>query len=238
MLNRPWFATFVLIILCLFTSQAFAGNVVGKINFKGAKPAGTMIKMSADPKCVKMHSGKDVPSEQVVVNSNNTLRYVFVHVKKGLEGKSFPTPNDKKTIDQKGCMYNPHIFGVMPNQPIEITNSDPTLHNIHALPKAAGNSPFNIAQPKQGMKMVKTFAKVEMPVKIKCEVHNWMAAYACVVDNPFYAVTDDKGNFEIKNLPAGEYELEAWHEKYGTQTIKVTVGASDTKTADFTFEAK
>ncbi len=235
-MNNRRFFLIVLSALALMISQTYAGNVTGKINFKGAKPATSMIKMSADPRCVKMHPGKDVQSEMVVVNPNNTLRYVFVYVKKGLEGKTFPKPTEKKTIDQHGCMYTPHIFGVMPNQPIEITNSDPTLHNIHALPK---NSPqFNIAQPKQGMKMVKTFAKAELPVKIKCEVHNWMASYACVVDNPFYAVSDDKGNFEIKNLPAGEYELEAWHEKYGTVTMKVSVGASDTKTADFTFEAK
>jgi hypothetical protein len=236
MSQKMWLAASVLTLFFVASSATVAGSISGKINFKGTKPAASMIKMSADPKCVKMHSGKDVASEMVVVNANNTLRNVFVYVKKGLEGKSFPKPTEKILLDQKGCMYIPHVFGVMPNQQIEIKNSDPTLHNIHALSK---NSPqFNIAQPKQGMKMVKSFAKVELPVKIKCEVHNWMATYACVVDNPFYAVSDDKGSFTIKNLPAGEYELEAWHEKYGTTTMKISVGASDTKTADFTFEAK
>ena len=192
--------------------------------------------MNADPKCLKLHEGKDVSSEQIVVNPNNTLRYVFVYVKKGLEGKKFPTPSTSLKMDQKGCMYNPHIFGVMINQPIEITNSDATLHNIHALPK--NSKQFNIAQPKQGMKMNQKFDKSEIMVRVKCEVHNWMASYIGVLDHPFFAVSDDKGNFEIKNLPAGDYELEAWHEKYGTQSMKVSVGASDTKTADFTYEAK
>ena len=216
----------------LLAGISSAGTITGKINFKGAKPASSMIKMNADPKCMKIHDGKDVASEQVVVNSNNTLKYVFVYVKKGLEGKKFPTPTEKKTIDQRGCMYNPHIFGVMVNQPIEITNSDATLHNIHALPK--NSKQFNIAQPKQGMKTVQQFDKPEIMVKVKCEVHNWMASYIGVLDHPFYAVSDDQGNFTIKNLPAGDYELEAWHEKFGTQTMKVTVGASDTKTVDFT----
>ena len=216
---------------CLLAFHGNAGSIKGKVDFKGKKTTPAKIKMSADPKCVKIHAGKDVTSEQVVVNDNNTLRYVFVYVKKGLEGKKFPTPSQKVTIDQKGCMYNPHIFGMMPNQSIEITNSDQTMHNIHALPK--NSTQFNIAQPKQGMKMTKSFTKSEVMVKIKCEVHNWMACYVGVLDHPFYAVTDDKGNFEIKNLPAGDYELEAWHETYGTQTMTVSVGAADTKTADF-----
>ncbi len=133
-------------------------------------------------------------------------------------------------------MYHPHVFGMMVNQPLEIVNADQTLHNIHALPKSS--KAFNIAQPKQGMKMEKTFDKPETMVKIKCDVHNWMSAYVGVLDNPYFAVSDDKGSFTIKDLPAGQYEVEAWHEKYGAQTMKVTVGASDTKTVDFTFENK
>ncbi|MBI3765093.1 MAG: carboxypeptidase regulatory-like domain-containing protein [Ignavibacteriales bacterium] len=225
--------SFLLTTLCLVAMQAFAGNVTGKINFKGAKPNLPAITMNADQKCLKMHCGKTVASEQVVVNPNNTLRYALVYVKKGLEGKKFPTAKDKMTIDQKGCMYNPHVFGMMAGQSLEILNSDPVIHNIHALPK--NSTQFNIGQPKQGQKTTKTFDKPEMPVKVKCDVHPWMGAWIGVFDHPFYAVSDDKGNFTIKNLPAGEYEIEAWHEKYGSQSMKVTVGASDTKTADFTF---
>lgn len=221
------------LLSCLIIQQSFAGNIVGKINYTGPKVAPSMIKMNADPKCIKMHSGKDVASEQVVVNPNNTLRWVFIYVKKGLEGKKFPTPSSKVSINQTGCMYNPHVFGMMASQPLEITNSDATLHNIHALPK--NSSQFNIAQPNKGMKLTKTFDKSEVMVKIKCEVHNWMAAYVGVLDHPFYAVSDDKGNFSIKNLPPGDYELEAWHEKFGTKSMKITVGASDTKTVDFSF---
>jgi len=222
--------------LSTFVSQALAGNIVGKVNFNGVAPAVPRIKMNADAKCMKAHEGKDVTSDQVVVNSNKTLRWVFVYVKKGLEGKKFPTPSQKVTIDQKGCMYNPHVFGIMTNQDLEIVNNDPTLHNIHAMPK--NSSQFNIGQPKQGMKTVKKFDKPEVMVRVKCDVHNWMAAWIGVLDHPFYGVSDDKGNFEIKNLPGGTYEIEAWHEKFGTQTMNVTVGASETKTSDFTFQGK
>ncbi len=221
------------LLFCLTLQQSVAGNIVGKINYTGPKVTSMQIKMNADPKCIKMHSGKAVESDQVVVNPNNTLRWVFVYVKKGLEGKKFPVPSSKVTIAQEGCMYNPHVFGMMANQQLEIINDDPTLHNIHALPK--NSAQFNIAQPNKGMKLSKTFTKPEVMVKIKCEVHNWMAAYVGVLDNPYYAVSDDKGNFSIKNLPPGDYELEAWHEKFGTKTMKVTVGASDTKTVDFSY---
>jgi len=224
------------IAIFIFANFSNAANVTGKINFKGKAPASQKIKMNADAKCVKLHEGKDVNSEAVVVNENNTLRWVFVYVKSGLPaGKKYPMPKEAAKIDQNGCMYSPHVQGVMVNQPIEITNSDPTLHNIHALPK--NSAQFNIAQPKQGMKTTKTFDKAEQMVKVKCEVHNWMASYVGIMDNPFFAVSDDKGNFTIKDLPAGDYELVAWHEKLGEATAKVKV-TDKGATADFTFETK
>ncbi len=235
-MSRPSFWFSLLLAVLMITGITNAGTITGKINFQGAKPSVPMLRMDADRKCLAMHAGKTVPSQQVTINSNNTLKDVFVYVKKGLEGKKFPTPSQKVTIAQEGCMYHPHVFGIMVNQPLEIVNDDATLHNIHALPK--NSSQFNVAQPMKGMKITKTFDKPEVMVKIKCEVHNWMAAYAGVLDHPFYAVTDDKGNFTIKDLPAGTYEIEAWQEKYGPKTMTVTVGPSDTKTVDFTYEGK
>lgn len=236
MMRITMFVLLAFSYISLFSSTASAGDVTGKINFSSTKGAVTKIKMNADPKCVKMHAGKDVESDQVVINSNNTLANVFVYVKTGLAGKKFPTPSTPVKLDQKGCTYHPHILGMMTKQPLEIFNSDPTLHNVHSLPK--NSKQFNIAQPKQGMKMKQTFDKSEVMIKVKCEVHNWMSAYIGVLDHPFYAVSNDQGQFNMKGLPAGEYELEAWHEKFGTKTMKVTVGASDTKTADFSFAGK
>ncbi len=224
-----------LLIIVLY-NFSFSGNVTGKVNFKGTAPKPTAIKMNADAKCVSMHKGQTVNSEQLVDNSNNTIQWAFIYVKSGLPaGKKYPAPKTAAKIDQNGCMYSPHIQGVMTGQQIEITNSDGTLHNIHALPK--NSAQFNIAQPKQGMKTTKSFDKAEQMVKLKCEVHNWMASYIGVMDNPFFAVSDDKGNFEIKDLPPGDYELVAWHEKLGEATAKVKV-TDKGATADFTFEAK
>ena len=233
---RTFSLAFALLLSLLFVASAIAGNVNGKISFAGAKPAVTKIKMNADPKCVKLHGGKEVEAEAVVINGNGTLKNVFVYVKSGLAGKTFPVPSNPVTFDQKGCVYNPHVLGMMVSQKLEIKNSDATLHNVHSLAK--NTKQFNVAQPKQGMKMTQKFDKPEVMVKVKCEVHNWMNAYIGVMDHPFFAVSDAMGAFSLKNLPAGTYELEAWHEKFGTQTLKVTVGASDTKTADFSFSGK
>lgn len=222
-----------LAVLSMSAMTMFAGDITGKISFDGKTPAVAQIKMNADKQCLSMHPNP-VNSEEVIVNGNGTLKNVFVYVKDGLN-KKFDVPTTPVVLDQHGCQYTPHVFGVQAGQSIEIRNSDPLLHNIHALPK---NSPqFNNAQPLKGMKMTKKFDKPEIMVKFKCEVHNWMNCYAGVVDNPFYAVSDEKGAFTIKGLPAGTYTVEAWHEKYGTQQLKVTVSDKGVA-ADFKYAGK
>ncbi len=214
-------------------SSATAGDITGKISFSGKAPVSPQIKMNADKQCLAMHPNA-VNSEDVVVNDNGTLRNVFVYIKDGLT-KKYDPPAEPVILSQQGCQYHPHVFGIQAGQPLEIHNDDPLLHNIHALPK---NSPqFNNAQPLKGMKMTKKFDKPEIMVKFKCEVHNWMNCYAGVTDNPFYAVTDEKGSFTIKGLPPGTYTVEAWHEKFGTQQLKVTVSDKGA-TADFKYAAK
>jgi plastocyanin len=208
-------------------------SVTGRIVFEGAVPAPEKFKMSADAFCAKTHPG-DVAKEDVVVAPDKGLANVFVYVKSGITG-TYPPPATAAVIDQKGCTYHPHVFGVVAGQSIDILNSDPTLHNIHSLPEK--NEAFNLGMPVQGMKYTKKFDKPEVMVRIKCDVHGWMSAYVGVVPHPFFAVTAPDGTFAIKNLPAGTYTIEAWHEKFGTQTQQVTVGATDTKTLPFTFKA-
>jgi plastocyanin len=190
--------------------------------------------MNADPVCVKQHK-TPVVGEEVVVNTNGTLKNVLVYVKEGLGSRKFDPPSGKLEFDQKGCQYTPHVLGIQVGQELEIVNGDPTLHNVHSLSKE--NAQFNVAQPKQGMKLTKKFDKPEV-FKVKCEVHTWMGAYIGVFSHPFFAVTSDDGSFKLKNLPAGDYTIEAWHEKYGTQTMKVKVAAGGAATADFKFEGK
>ncbi|MBI4004370.1 MAG: TonB-dependent receptor [Candidatus Omnitrophica bacterium] len=204
------------------------------VQFEGAAPARTKIKMDADPVC-RQQPAAAMESEEVVVNSNGTLKNVFVYVKDGATG-TFPTPSTPATLEQSGCWYRPHVFGLQVNQPLDIVNSDATLHNINAKPTT--NTPFNIAQPVKGMKTTKKFAKPEVMVKFKCNVHPWMSAYAAVLTHPFFGVSDEQGAAAVIGLPAGTYTLEAWHETYGTQTQTVTVADGETKSVAFTFTAQ
>ena len=210
-----------------------AASITGKIVFEGPVPVAEKFKMSADAFCAKSHPG-DVSREDIAIGKDKGLANVFVYVKSGING-TYPAPAAAATIDQKGCTYHPHVFGMVAGQSLEILNSDDTLHNIHSLPEK--NEAFNLGMPVKGMKYTKKFDKPEVMIRIKCDVHGWMSAYCGVLSHPFFAVTAADGTYTIKDLPAGTYTIEAWHEKLGTQTQQVTVGAQESKPAAFTFKA-
>jgi plastocyanin len=212
---------------------ATAGTVTGKVTFTGTPAAAQPVKLGSDPYCEKANPGLKTESE--VVGSDGSLGNVFVYVKDGLGNRTFPAPSDPVILDQKGCHYTPHVLGIQIGQPLQIVNSDDTLHNIHAHPTA--NKEFNQGQPIQGMKMTHTFSTKEVMVPFKCDVHGWMNAWVGVLDHPYYAVTSTDGTFSLKGLPPGTYTIEAWHEKLGTQTQTVTVGAKETKNVAFSFKA-
>jgi plastocyanin len=209
-----------------------AGNVDGKITLDGEAPKMDAIQMAADPYCAKAHTSP-VMTEFVVVGDNGALANVFVYVKKGLEGRQFPVPSEPVVLDQHGCQYHPHVMGIQVGQKLEVLNSDETLHNIHAMPK--NNKEFNIGQPVKGLKTDKEFTNPEVMVPFKCDVHKWMNSYAGVLDHPYFAVSGDDGSYSIRGLPPGDYVIEAWHERFGTKEMNVTVGEKATAEADFSF---
>ncbi len=210
-----------------------ASTVTGTVTFAGKAPALKPLAMDADPACAKKHP-KPVLAEMLVLGSGSTMGNVIVYVSKGLPaGKTWPAPKTPVTLDQKGCLYVPHAMGIMVGQAYRILNSDGILHNIHTLPKV--NPSFNRAMPATSKEASTTFAKPEPIFQIKCDVHPWMSAFIGVFTHPFFATTSEDGKFSIAGLDPGTYEITAWHERLGTQTASVTVGASDTKTQDFKF---
>jgi len=211
---------------------ATAATVTGKVKFEGTAPAPQPIKLSSDPYCQKANPG--LMTETEVVGKDGALGNVFIYVKDGLGNRTFPAPATPVVLDQKGCHYTPHVFGIQVGQPLQIVNSDDTLHNVHGLPKA--NKEFNQGQPIQGMKMTHTFSTKEVMIPFKCDVHGWMNAWIGVLDHPYYAVTSADGSFSLKGLPPGTYTIEAWHEKLGTQTQTVTVAEKESKDVQFTFK--
>jgi len=213
-------------------SAAQAGTISGTATYDGKVPALKPLSVAAEPICAKQHDS--VPNEMLVLGAGNTMANVLVRVVSGLPaGKAYPAPTTPVTMDQHGCQYKPHVMGIMVGQPFKVLNSDGILHNVHALSKV--NATFNMAMPPTRKEASATFGKEEGMFVIKCDVHPWMQSYMGVFSHPFFAVTGPDGKYTIPNLPAGTYEIEAWHEKLGTQKSKVTVGASDTQTAAFKF---
>lgn len=218
-----------------------AGDITGKVTLKGTPPP--EITIAYDSTCSALHPTVGT-TRHWVVGRDHGLADVFVYISKGLEGRKFTPPSQAVELDQVGCNYSPYVFGVMVGQTVRIKNSDPLMHNIHVLPKVDGNMEFNFAEPTQGdvndTAWTGHIKKPEVLVKLKCDVHQWMFAYAGVVDHPFFAVTDADGNFKIPNAPPGKYTLTAYHLKaHGSKpgaSQEITVTDSPV-TANFTVEA-
>jgi plastocyanin len=214
---------------------ATAGTVSGTISWKGKAPERLKIDMSQDPACSM--SGGDNYAEQFMVHDGK-LANVFLYVKDGLGNKVYAAPTVPVVLDQKGCRYVPHVLGVMVGQQVEFRNSDPTMHNIHMEPTIAGNSLVDISQPPMGGTERHAFARPELMIPVRCNNHPWMNAFVNVASNPFYAVSDGSGHFEIQGLPPGTYTIGAVQEKLGGQTMTVTVKSHEDVTANFTFAMK
>ena len=233
--NKLWLAA-GLVAVSVWPGVAYAASTVtGTVTFTGKVPTLPPLAMDADPVCAKKHSGP-VPNEMLVLGNGNTMGNIMVWVSKGLPaGKTWPVPAAPVVLDQNGCQYKPHVMGIMVGQTYKILNSDGVLHNIHALPKI--NPQFNRAMLPTMKEATTKFDKEEAVFHIKCDVHPWMSAWVAVFTHPFFSVTSTDGKFTISGLPPGTYEITAWHERLGTQTATVTVGASDTKTQNFKFAA-
>ena len=211
-------------------NPAFGASITGTVVYEGKVPKLKAITMDADPVCASKHT-ETVRVEVLVLGEGQTMANVFVYVKKGLPERAYPTPTEPVVLDQVGCMYSPHVFGIRADQPLKILNSDGTLHNIHAMPVV--NRAFNIAMPETKLTATKVFSKEEFMFPIKCDVHPWMGAWCAVMSHPFFCTTGINGKFTIDGLEAGTYEIEAWHERLGTRTATVSVTADETKTVDF-----
>jgi hypothetical protein len=207
-------------------------TVTGTVKIQGRPLKGTPA--NPPPDCAAHFPG-GCRLDDIVVDGENHVRWAFVYVKKGLEGKTFAVPREPVVLDQKGCRYDPHVFGLQAGQPLLVKNSDGVLHNVHGLPLI--NKEFNYGQV-PGAQNTVTLNRDEMMVRIKCDIHSIMGAWAGVLPHPFFAATDAAGKYTIKGLPPGKYTIEVWHEKYKAVAQEVEVKAGEVKTADFALADK
>lgn len=210
-------------------NPANEGSIQITVTYTGEAPEREKIDPSADAKCNENAPAEGILSEAWVVNDGKVAN-CFVHIVKGLEKWSFATPTTPVVLDQKGCSYIPHVFGIMKDQTLKIMNSDPTMHNVHPTP--GKNPAWNASMPPGSESLEKTFKRAEdTPIPFKCDVHSWMNAKCHVTDHPFFAVTGATGVATITGVPAGEYTVEVWHE-YRNKKKTITVKVEPGKTAE------
>lgn len=223
-----------------YVSKGDEGTITGKISYNGTAPTPAKIDTSADANCAK--KSPDLAGEEWVVKDGKVAN-TFVYIKDGTlaDGKKvtdlgFKAATAPVVLDQNGCHYKPHVLGVMVNQPISITNSDPTTHNVHFRPTK--NPDWNQSQPNGAPALSHKLAVSEVLVPVKCDQHPWMRSFIGVMKHPFFAVSSEDGSFTISGVPPGKYTVVAWHEGPGNgteKTMEVTVPAKGSAAADFVF---
>ena len=222
-LNR-WMGLAVLAASAPFLSAA---DITGKVTLKGTPPAEKDLPL--DPGCGALHTGEK-PKTRFYAVKDGGLADVLIYLKDGLTGKTFQVPAEGLLIDQKGCEYHPYVAAAQVGQKILVRNSDPVLHNVHPQPTAAGNQEKNQAQLPKSKDLEFVYTNPENFLKFKCDVHPWMFSYVSLLPHPYYAVSGADGTFTIKNVPKGEYTVEAVHRKAGKAEQKVKVGDGNATT--------
>jgi hypothetical protein len=216
------------------TSAHEGATLAGRVTLDGPAPERLAINMEKDPTCIKLHGDEPVLSEELLVGEDGGVRNVFVYIRKGAPKKDYPVPSEIVKLDQKGCMYRPRVQGMMAGQTLQVLNSDPVTHNVRSFP--IRNRAFNFGQPADSGPRERLFDAPEREIEIQCDIHRWMHAYLFVMDNPFFAVTDERGAYSIEGLPPGEYSLAIWHETLGKQQQDVKVGEVNVDDVNFTFK--
>lgn len=213
-------------------STLVTGEIQGRVALEGSAP---------EPQKLLVVKDRDVCGqtplfdERLLVSKNGGIRYAVVSLV-GLEDAKPPTDlGSQFDLNQKGCHYQPHILLVPINVPVQILNNDGVLHNIHTFSKI--NLPMNLAHPKNVKQLEIAFKKPER-VPVKCDIHGWMSAWIVAIEHPYYATTDAEGNFVLRDVPSGTYQVECWQELLGMQTAEVTINPNGVAKLDFSYKSK
>lgn len=215
-----------------------AGSIVGRVLVTPGRTSTRRVEMDGDPQCAALHD-QPVMDEEVVrtrFEGEERLGNVFVYIRSGLEGREFEPPTTPVVIEQRGCWFGPRVQGIMVGQTLEVINSDPVTHNIHPLAKV--NREWNQSQAPGEAPLKRRFARPEVMIRIKCNIHHWMHAWVGAVGHPFFAVTGRDGAFSLEGVPPGTYTIEAWHEKLGRLEQSLVLPATGRSEMTFNFKGE
>lgn len=212
--------------------EATAGSVTGTIKFDGTPPQAKLINMAAVPNCTKQRTSP-ATTEDVVPGDHGTLQNVVVYLRGDFSQYSFPRATTPVKVDQKGCVYSPHVIALMTGESLQVTNSDSATHNVNAMAKR--NHGWNETEAPGTATINHQFAREEVAIRVKCNVHPWMRLCIAVLGHPYFQVTSRDGSFALKNVPAGSYTLTAWHELYGTREQNITIKPKQEQAVTITF---
>lgn len=215
------------------SSATHGRRITGSVTLDGSPPRREAIRLDADPQCAALVEGTSVVDQSVLVGEGNGLQNVFVYLKQGVAAVSQTRTPEAVVLDQQRCQYVPRVLGVQVGQTLIIRNSDPLLHTVRA--DARVNARFNVATPRQGIEIRRSWSRSEVMVPVGCDMHPWMHAYVGVLDHPYFSVTDAGGRFAIDGVPPGRYTIEVWHERFGAQTQTAAVGDGDAPSLRFVY---
>jgi Carboxypeptidase regulatory-like domain len=262
-----WFAVMVVLSVPRGAAQSGyqvitvndGGTITGTVKWSGPAPKASAIAINKDPEICDPQSAKKRDLERLIVGAGGGVANAVVFLKNVTKGKAMDLPEARQFLNQRNCRYEPHILLVPKDATVHLRSSDPILHTVHM----SGASDYNLPFPFANQTISRTMSR-EGLVDLRCNAgHVWMNGEMMVVSHPYYAVTDEDGNFRLTGVPPGEYEIEAWHEGWKvvaqgsmydvmTQmrvqrpifsdpvewTKKVTVPANGTSTVNFVISEK
>lgn len=210
-----------------------AGSIQVHVTYSGPVPTPKVINMNGTPACAILHPNPVY--DQSLVVTDGQLADALVYIKSGFGERAFAPPTEAVVIDQKGCLYDPHVAAVMVGQPLQFRNGDQEAHNVHGRPKEVEAWNFLMSRPNSTRDV--TFAGPEVGITVSCDVHPWMRAYVSVLDNPYFAITPRDGTVTLKPVPPGDYVVAVWHETLGTLVKPAALPASGTTSVQFAYQA-
>jgi hypothetical protein len=224
----PFLSIFVLFFCLRLVSSAYettevknGGTVEGVVEFAGVSvPKDETLTVTSDIE----FCGKNLPAEKYVIDMERRIKNVVVFIEEIKAGKSIPP--DAVTVTNRNCVFAPHIAVGFKGNKFVMRNDDPVLHTFDVHVSLSGRELYHLSFHEKSSSVTKTLTKSGL-LEISCYIHPWQHSYVYIFDHPYATVTNEKGEFVIKDVPPGVYTVEAWHEALGKlrlENVKILSG--------------